>query len=87
MFLPNNVFDLINAHVPISAHRILYWLFTLGHVRQSVTSLTAHPRFASLIPAQFHICMEIDHEVISMAILPLPLIQELQVKVCAQSTG
>ena len=34
------------------------------------TCLTADPGVASLIPAWFHTFMEIDHEIISMTILP-----------------
>ena len=51
------------------------------------------PGVASLIPAQYHTFMEIDHEIISCVIL-LPSADsfkkgycQLQVKVCAQSTG
>ena len=65
---------------------------------QSVTCLTADmcltadPGVASLIPARPPTSTEIDHEIISMAILP-PLrcfkkgCCQLQAKVCAQSTG
>ena len=81
----NTVFDLINAHVPISAHRILYWLFTLARVRQSVTSLTAHPGVMSLITSRSHIIVEIDHEVFSLAILLFPLIQEGLLSVTIES--
>ena len=42
----------------------------LGHVGQSVTCLTADPGAASLIAAWSHTYMEIDHEIISTAILP-----------------
>ena len=45
-------------------------------IAQSVTSLTADPGVASSIVAQSHIFMEVDHEIISTAILLLPLIQE-----------
>ena len=42
-------------------------------------------------PARSHTLAEIDHEIISMAILPLPLIQggccQLQAKLCTQRTG
>ena len=69
-------------------------------VAQSVTclatdaSLTADPGVASSIPARSHTFMEIDHEIISMVIL-LPSAEsfkkgcccQLQVKVCARSTG
>ena len=40
-----------------------------GSVAQSVTCLTADPEVRSWIPAQFHTFVEIDHEIISMAIL------------------
>ena len=56
-------------------------------------NLTADPGVASLIPARSHIFVEIDYEIISMVIL-LPSAEsfkkdcrQLQVKVCAQSTG
>ena len=70
-----------------------------GCVAQSVTclatdvSLTADLGVKSLIPAQSHDFVEIDHEIISMVIL-LPSTEsfkksccQLQVKVCAQITG
>ena len=70
-----------------------------GCVGQSVTclatdvSLTADPGVASLIPARSHTFVEIDHEIISTVIL-LPSTEsfkkgccQLQVKVCARSTG
>ena len=47
-----------------------------GRIAQSVkflatdASLTADPGVASLIPFQSHTFVEIDHEIISMAILP-----------------
>ena len=50
-----------------------------GRVAQSVTclatdlSLTADPGVVSSIPARSHTFVEIDHEIISMVILPLPL--------------
>ena len=40
-----------------------------GRTAQSVTCLTADPGVASSIPAQSHTFVEIDHEIISMAIL------------------
>ena len=72
-----------------------------GHIAQSVTclatyaSLTADPGVASSIPARSHTFVEIDHEIISTVILPLPPSAEsykkvccqLQAKVCARSTG
>ena len=70
-----------------------------SHIAQSVTCLatdvclTADPRVASLILAQSHTFIEIDHEIISASIL-LPSAElfkkgccQLQAKVCAQSTG
>ena len=56
--------------------------------------LTADPGVPSSIPARFHTLVEIDHEIISKANL-LPSAEsfkkgcfcQLQVKVCAQSTG
>ena len=41
----------------------------LGRVAQSVTCLTADPGVVSLIPARSHTFGEIDHEIISTAIL------------------
>ena len=56
-------------------------------------SLTADPGVASLILARSHTFVEIDHEIIAMAIL-LPSAEsfkksfcQLQAKVFAQSTG
>ena len=70
-----------------------------GRVAQSVTclatdaSLAADPGVASSIPARSHTFVEIDHEIISTVIL-LPSAEsfkkgccQLQVKVCARSTG
>ena len=70
-----------------------------GRVAQLVTclvtdaSLTTDPRVASSIPARSHTFVEIDREIISTVIL-LPSAEsfkkgccQLQVKVCAQSTG
>ena len=70
-----------------------------GRVAQSVTCLatdaclTADPGVASSIPAWYHTFVEIDHEIISTAIL-LPSADlfkkgccQLQAKVCAQITG
>ena len=42
---------------------------TLGRVAQSVKCLTADPGVASSIPARSHSFLEIDHEIIPMAIL------------------
>ena len=70
-----------------------------GPVAQSVTCLatdaclTADPGVMSLILAQYHTFVEIDHEIISMVIL-LPSTNsfkkgccQLQAKVSARSTG
>ena len=70
-----------------------------GRVVQSVTclatdvSLTADPGVTSSIPAGYHTFVEIDYVIISTVIL-LPSAEsfkkdccQLQVKVCAQSTG
>ena len=76
--------------------KIIYQL--PGCVAQSVTSLAtdaslaADPGVPSSIPARFHTFVEIDHEIISTAIL-LPSAEsfkgccQLQGKVCARSTG
>ena len=81
---------------------ITYYLLLIispGCVAQSVTclatdaSLIADPGVASSIPVRFHTFVEIDHGIISMVIL-LPSAEsfkkgccQLQVKVCARSTG
>ena len=41
----------------------------LGCIAQSGTCLAADPGVASLIPARPHTYVEIDHEIISMAVL------------------
>ena len=59
----------------------------LGRVAQSVTCLatdaclTADPGVASSIPVRSHTFVEIDHEMISTVILPLPLIHSRRVVV------
>ena len=71
----------------------------LGRLAQSVmclatdASLTADPGVASLIPVWSHTFVEIDNEIISTVVL-LPSAEsfkkgccQLQVKVCARSTG
>ena len=73
----------------------IYTYYLPGRVAQSVTclvidaKLTADPGVASLIPAQSHTFVEIDHEIISTVIL-LPSAEsfmkgccQLQAKVCA----
>ena len=70
-----------------------------SRIAQSVTCLatdaclTADPGVASSIPARSHTFVEIDHEIVSIAIL-LPSAEsfkkgfcQLQAKVCARSTG
>ena len=55
-------------------------IFTCGeicNVAQSVTCLTADPGVASSIPAQSHTFVEIDHEIISTAILLLSIQERL----------
>ena len=60
---------------------------TLGRVAQSVTCLatdaclTADPGVASSIPVRSHTFVEIDHEMISTVILPLPLIHSRRIVV------
>ena len=51
---------------------------------QSVANLSAGPGVTSLIPAQSHISVEIDHELISEAILLL-MIQEGLLSVTCES--
>ena len=51
-----------------------------GNVVQSVACLTADPGIASLIPAQSHTFVEIDHEIISTVIL-LPSADSIRVVV------
>ena len=56
-----------------------------GPVAQSVASLIADLGVVSLIPAWSHTFVEIDHEIFSMVILLLPLIQEGLVSVTRES--
>ena len=51
----------------------------------SVASPTADPGITSLIPAKSHTFVEIYHEIISMVILLLPLIQERLLSVTSES--
>ena len=51
-----------------------------GHIAQSVASPTAEPEVASLTPARSHTFVEIDHEIISMVNLLLPLSRRVVVK-------
>ena len=72
-----------NDQVIISTN-ILFLTTGVG-IAQSVMSLTADPGALSSIPVRSHTFVEIDHEIISMAIFLLPLIQngfcQLQAKV------
>ena len=56
-----------------------------GSIAQWVASRTADPGVMSLIPALSHTFMEIDHEIISMVILLLLLIQERLLSVTRES--
>ena len=49
---------------------------TLDRVAQLVTGLAADPGVASSIPACSHTFVQIDHEIISMVIILLGVIQE-----------
>ena len=68
------------------------WGNAVGNVLTADTSLTADTEVASWIPARSHTFVEIDHEIISKAIL-LPSANSRKVvvsykwKSCAQSTG
>ena len=65
----------------------------VGYVSGNSWSLPADPGVANLIPARSHTFMEIDYEIIFTVILLLSTESfkkdccQLQVKVCAQSTG
>ena len=93
--MKQNVEKLIVVH--LQNYSYLNWI--PGRVAQLVTCLTtdanmtADPGVASLIPAQPHTFVEIDHEIISTVII-LPSAESfkkgcchLQTKVCARSTG
>ena len=56
-----------------------------GLVAQSVTSMTIEPGVTSLILARSHTFVEIDHEMISTAVLLLLLIQEVLLSVTRQN--
>ena len=58
-------------------------MHNVGPVALSVASPTADPGVASSILARSHTFVEFDREMISKVILLLPLIKELQAKVCA----
>ena len=57
----------------------------LGCLAQSGASLSANQGVAGSSPGPPHAFMEIYHEMISMVILPLPLIQEGQMSVSGES--
>ena len=60
----------------------------MGCVAQSVMCLTTGPGVVSLVLAQPHTFVEIDHEIISRAILlRSPDSRRVVVKVCARCTG
>ena len=56
-----------------------------GHLAQSGVSLTANQGGAGSSPGPATYIVEIYHEIISMVILPLPLIQEGQMSVSGES--
>ena len=57
----------------------------MGPVAQSVASLIADPVIVSLNPVLPHTLVEIDHEIFSVVILFLPLIQEELLPVTSKS--
>ena len=57
----------------------------LGPIAQLIASLIADPGFVSLSPAQPHTFVAIVHEIFSMVILLLPLIQEGLLSVTSES--
>ena len=59
-------------------------IFNTDPVAQSVASLIADLGVVSLIPSQSHTFLEIDHEIFSMVILFLQLIQEGLVSVTSE---
>ena len=63
----------------------VYFCQIRGTVAQSVACPTADPGVASWIPARSHTFVEIDHDIISTAILSLPLIQEGLLSVTSES--
>ena len=87
------LFSHANFWTVVSSVDILpFYLALLGPVPQSVTCLTADPGVASLVPAWSHTFAEIDHEIISTAILfPSADWKSVDVshklKVCGQITG
>ena len=69
----------------MSPHLKCHLIWVPGLIAQLVACPTADPGVASLIPARSHIFVEIDHEIISMVILLLPLIQEGLLSVTSES--
>ena len=55
------------------------------HTPDLVGSLIADPWVVSLIPARSHSLTKIDHEIFSMVILLLPLIQDGLLSVASES--
>ena len=77
----------LTGHHSIFRKNSIYGANIPGRVAQLVTCLatdaclTADPGVASSIPARYHTFVEIDHEIISMVILLLPLIYSRRVVV------
>ena len=75
------------SSILLSLRILIYYLHMPGRVAQSVTCLatdaclTADPGVASSIPVRSHTFVEIDHEMISTVILPLPLIHSRRIVV------
>ena len=71
----------------------MFWVNTIfpGPLLQWVTHLTSDPGVASSIPAWSHTFVETGHEIISTAVLLLPLIKEgllsVTSEVCGRITG
>ena len=65
--LSNSAFE--TKHQVSQYNQEIYRPTPPGHIAQSVKCLTADPGVASLIPARSHTYVEIDHEIISTAIL------------------
>ena len=76
-----------NIYLSISLN-ICFFVFKgtiLGSVTPSIASLDADPGITNLIPAWAHTFLEIDHEIIPMATLFFPLIQEWLLSVTSES--
>ena len=66
----------------------MYCILQLGSIAQSAACLTASPDTLSSSPQPgLFTFVEIDHKIISTAILPLPLIQEGHLSVTGKSIG